>query len=406
MGKRDGSIATKIKERVVREFFRTHSYPKKNVVDDLITERPFDYSPAWEDTFFEAMRWSFNHHFSNCVFFKKLCGYRSFDASRLNSFQDVWDIPFILTDVFKNYKIETKTGDLLRAEFTSSGTSGKKSRIFLDIISGQRLLYTIYYIHQSLGLLGEGKANYLLISYNPAIDDTIGTSQTDVMMSYLVPSKSVFYALDTKGAGDITFLKNEAVENLHSFVSDGSPIRVLGFIHHICEIIKSYFMKYGVLKFPKDSFIVTGGGWKGPINPYGEDFDLFRFLKEHTTLDAANYRDLYTLNEHAVFYMECERHNKHIPNVSLACARSPRTLKRLDYGQTGLIHLYSPIIESSPLLSILTTDYGYVGKSCDCRLGGPYIKIVGRAGLTRGTTCAVTADKFIEKAEKKESIAV
>ena len=171
---------------------------------------------------------------------------------------------------------------------------------------------------------------------------------------------------------------------------------MLGFIHHICEVITGYRERYGKVLFPEKSFIISGGGWKIAGSPYGPSFNLYKFLEENTTMDPKNVRDLYTLIEHEVFYLECEDHNKHIPNVALACIRDARTLKKLPYGETGLVHLYSPLIESAPVLSILTTDYGQIGESCTCSIGGPFIKISGRAGVTKRTTCTLTAEQYIK----------
>ena len=386
-----------VRQRIIREFFRTISYRKKNVVDELITEHPYDFSPAWQNKFLEAMRCSFNHHYNNSDFYRKLCIQKGFDGSRIGSFEDIWEIPFILSDVFKTYAILTRTGDLLTNEMTSSGTSGRKSKIWLDKLSGQRLLYSLYQINRALGLLSSIPSNYVLMAYNPVLDETLGTTASDVIMSRLTPSREVFYGLDANKEGRVVFLRDRSVEKLRQFIEEGLPIRVLGFIHHICEVIKGYRERYGVAQFPEHSYIISGGGWKGVVNPCGASFDLYAFLKENTTLDLKNVRDLYTLIEHEVFYLECEDHNKHVPNVALACARSPRTLKRLGYNERGLIHLYSPLIESCPALSLLTTDYGYVGESCTCPIGGPYIKITGRAGVTKKVTCAFTADQYVKE---------
>jgi len=383
------------RERIVREFFRTTSYPRKNLVDIILTDRPFDFAHPWKDKFLEAMRWSFRHHYANSAFYQKLCIEKGFDEACIGSFDDIWDIPFVLSDVFKMYTIETKTPDPLRDEMSSSGTSERKSKIWLDRISGQRLMFSLYHINKALGLVGQKTSNYFLMAYNPALDETLGTTMSGIIMSYLTPRKGIFYGIDLDKEGQVGFLKDRSVEKLKEFLDEGLPIRMIGFIHHICEMIQSYRERYGRVIFPEDSYIISGGGWKG-ANPYGASFDLYRFLAEHTTLDPKNVRDLYTLIEHEIFYLECADHNKHIPNVAMACAREPRTLKRLSYGERGLIHLYSPLIESCPALSLLTTDYGYIGESCGCRIGGPYIKILGRAGVTKKATCAFTADQYVK----------
>ncbi len=389
------TVREKVKRRIIREFFNSHSYKKKDVVDDVITTYPYEFSPVCKNKFLEAMRVNFRHHKANSEFYGRLCEYKKFDEDRISSFDDIWDIPYILSDTFKFYNIETKTRDLLKTEFTSSGTSGRKSKITMNTISGQRLLNSVYLIYKTLGLASEKSANYLMMCYNPEVDNDVGTTNSDVIISCLTPRNDLFYALDTNKTGHMEFLKDQAVEKLREFINEGRPVRILGFVHHTCEVIMSYREKYGRVRFPEGSCILTGGGWKGARNPYGKNFDYFTFLEENTTIDPKNVRDLYTLIEHPVFYLECEQHHKHIPNVSLACVRDPRTLKKLPYGEAGLIHLFTPLVESCPILSILTTDYGYIEKSCPCSVGGPYIKVIGRAGMTKKVTCAFTADQFV-----------
>ncbi len=385
------------KQSILTEFFRTRSYPKKNIIDNILSDQPFSYNNKWEELFLEAMRWSLRHHINHSEFYQKLCSSRGFKPDNLRSFEDIWDIPYVLTDIFKFYSIDTKTDDSIKVEFTSSGTSGRKSRVVLDTISGQRLLYSTFEIYQSLGLVDfESSFNYLIATYNPLVAEEVATSNSDLIVSHFTSQKNIFYALDKKqNSEEIQFLLEEAVEKLLSFVNEGVPIRILGFPHHIVEILETYYSRYGKVEFPPKSYILTGGGWKSFSRSSKEKFNQWKFLESITNIPLENVRDVYSLVEHGITYLECEKHNKHIPNIALACARDPRSLLRLPSGEVGLIHLYTPIIESYPSLSILTTDYGVISESCPCAIGGPYLTITGRATLSRQATCALIAEQYI-----------
>lgn len=87
--------------------------------------------------------------------------------------------------------------------------------------------------------------------------------------------------------------------------------------------------------------------------------------------------------------------------MALVCARDPKTLEHLPDGQVGLLHLYTPVVESVPNLSLLTTDYGSVHPRCPCPLGGPYLTIVGRAAGAHGG-CAWTADQYLPHEDLQE----
>jgi len=389
-----------IKRAVYKDFFSTLTYPKKDIIDELITEHPFEYPAGWKDAFFKAMQFNFAYQFDNCEFYRKLCIRKGFDKTKLANFEDIWNIPFILSDIFKYYDLDTRSDDDLKIEFSSSGTSGRKSKVSVNRITGMRLLFMNYFIYKSLGLVSSGPpVNYLMMSYNPEIDSSISTTNSDIFVSYFAPPKNMFFVLDKDSSNKIVFLKDKTIEQLRRFIEEGAPIRVLGLIHYICEVILAYKLKYGKVCFPAGSYILHGGGWKSFANLYGHGFDLSVFLQENTNIDINNVRDVYGLNEHTIFYLECEKHNMHIPNTVLACARDPHNMQRLPFGAAGLIHLITPVIESYPGLSLLTTDYGSIGESCPCSIGGPYLKILGRAGITKKGTCALTAEQYINIAK-------
>ena len=263
--------------------------------------------------------------------------------------------------------------------------------------TGRRILFLNYFIYKEMGLVApDTPTNYLMFCPDPAVDSSVGTSNSDLFVSRLAPVKAMFFSLG-QDDGAMTFKKTEAVENLRRFVDKEDPIRMLGFMYHICEVILTYHQKYGKVNFPPGSYILYGGGWKNFAPQYGDNFDLFAFLKAHTNIDPKNVRDVYSLNEHGIFYLECEHHRKHIPNTAWVCSRDPQTLRRLPNGELGLLHLYTPVFESYPGLSLLTTDYGTAGERCACGRPGTYLEISGRAGLTKKTTCALTAEQLIRR---------
>lgn len=384
-----------IKKQVVEEFFKTLSYEKKNIVDELLNETPFVSNDKTRETFFLAVKESFIYQYNNSDFFRKFCTLKKFSPENIIQYEDLKKIPPILTDIFKVYELSTSTDDTTKVDFTSSGTSGKKSHISIDLLSGRRLLYSTFHIYKDMGILSENKVNYLMMTYNPNTEDSLATSNSDVIVSYFAPANKTFYAIDVEN-GEIAFLLDKAVDCLRNFVLDGLPIRILGFPHHTVKVIESYTKKFGKLIVPESSFILTGGGWKGFDKLYKENFDFKNFIEMHTTFDFKNVRDVYSLVEHGVVYLDCENHKKHIPSISQVYVRDPKTLAVLNNNEEGLLQLMTPLFDSYPNLSILTTDFGYVSSGCSCGRGTPYLHITGRASLSKIATCALTADQLIE----------
>lgn len=391
-------VTEKVKAAEFHRLLVTGSYPRKNVSDDVVRPDIFDYSPEQKERLFQAMRHNFMHHYTHSDYYRKRCIREDFSPEKLVAFEDIWNIPYILSDVFKHYDVTTRSRMGVKARFSSSGTSGKRSWVVYNRLTGRRILFLNYYIYKALGLVDhQTSTNYLMMCVDPNIDSNVGTSNSDMFVSHLAPKRDMFFALGGDGSGGVSFLKDEAVEKLRRYIAQGSPVRILGFMHHTCEVILSYHAKYGRVVFPDNSFILYGGGWKNFAAKYAADFDLKAFLTTYTNIDFAHVRDVYSLNEHGIFYLECEHHHKHVPNLALVCVRDPKTLERLPLGATGLIHLYTPVFDSYPGISILTTDYGSLEESCACGRAGPYLKIHGRAGITKKTTCAMTSEQYIKK---------
>jgi phenylacetate-coenzyme A ligase PaaK-like adenylate-forming protein len=383
-----------IKQHVIESFFRTLSYERKNSIDTILTETPFVETEETKGDFLLAMKESLLYQQANSPFFKAFCEHKKFSLEDLLSFEDLKKVPFLITDIFKTYSVSTNTNDNALVNFTSSGTSGKKSHIALNAISGSRLLYSTYYIYKNMGLVSEIKTNYLMMTYNPDVEDAMATSNSDVIVSLFAPAHTMFYALDIKNK-EMTFLVDEAVEQLRSYVIENIPIRILGFPHHTVEVLKKYTSKYGTCVFPENSYILTGGGWKGFEKLYGKDFDALEFIRNNTNLPLSNLRDVYSFVEHGVDYLDCEHHNKHVPNVSHVYIRNPKTLAILADGEEGLLQFISPVCESYPNMSLLTTDFGYLNHNCPCGRDTAYITITRRASLSKTATCALTADELL-----------
>lgn len=364
-------------------------------VDALVGEDAFARPPGWPEAFLRAMRWSAAYQAARSPFYGRLAEARGFTPARLAACEDPFDLPWVLADVFKRHALDTPTGDRVTSELRSSGTSGERSRILLDRTSARRLIRATRAVYASLGLVRPEPASCLLMSYDVATAPELATGNADALVAALTPCRERFHALAVGPGGRAVFRLDEAVAALRAFVAAGAPVRILGFPHHACETIREYARVHGRLVLPEHSCLLTGGGWKGFAARYAADFDRFAFLAAHTSLAPSQVRDAYSLVEHPISYVECERHRLHVPNVADACARDPRSLRRLAHGEAGLLQLVTPLVDSAPNLSVLTTDLGEVHPGCDCGRDGPWIRLLGRAGRLQRPTCALTASEAV-----------
>jgi hypothetical protein len=78
--------------------------------------------------------------------------------------------------------------------------------------------------------------------------------------------------------------------------------------------------------------------------------------------------------------------------------RDVKTLKPLNYGETGFLQFITPYITSVPVHSVLMNDLArlYPGKECGCGIKSPYFEIIGRAGTSKNKSCAVAAAELMK----------
>ena len=364
-------------------------------VDFLYHFDSFNKDANWKNAFLSAMHETISKQEINYRFYHDLMSLSEFEINSLKSFDDISRIPYITSGVLKKFNLSSTETEKHALHVTSSGTSGQKVNISLDETSLVRIVSGILKIYSEMGLASGESNNYLFAGYSPSASNGAGTAGTDQVVSHLTPRGDTFYALDFDENGKTVFLKKQAVEQLRNYVEAGLPIRVLGFLHYTCEIIKSYFEKYGVLKFPENSYILSGGGWKEFAKEYGNDFNIYDYLGQITNLQASSIRDSYSLVEHPVLYVACEKNKLHVSALAHVVIRDVKTMNELEYGQSGLVQLFTPILQSYPSASLMTSDIGSLEKGCSCGRSGDVLKIEGRGGSVKQMTCALNAEQYL-----------
>lgn len=181
-------------------------------------------------------------------------------------------------------------------------------------------------------------------------------------------------------------------ETLQRFARSDYSTRILGFPAHLYKIIKDFDIK---LNLGQDSWVQTGGGWKGMADEEIPKSAFRDFISQRLGIPLKNIRDIFGMVEHGIGYLDCEKGNLHIPNYSRVYVRSPHDLSILPEGEQGLLHLVCSYNTSYPSVSLLTTDWGRVG-TCDCAIGGPTLELLGRAGIAKHKGCAVTAAELLQ----------
>lgn len=359
----------------------------------------YHLTPEKDAWFVDAMRAAVAHHRVANAYYGALCDRVGFDERTLQSPSDLPRVPHVFVNVLKRHELLSIAREDIALNLTSSGTTGQKSQIFFDKDSLARGLAMVEACFGANGLVNrQQEANYLVFAHDPAHAGQRGTTYTDNYLTGLTAQREVYYALQWSAAlNDWEFRLEETNAKLEAFAASGLPLRVIGFPAFLHRTI-AYRREQGLppLDFGRDSYVLTGGGWKKNEK---EAIAKDAFIAEIETalgIPGGNLRDGYGLVEHAVPYLECAEHRFHVPHFARAFARDVDTLAPLPPGETGFLNLVTPYLLSMPAISLLTSDLAVVHEHCPCGRNTATIEILGRAGTRKNKGCAITAAQLLK----------
>lgn len=362
--------------------------------EKLLNSNPFEFSEASRALFLNSFKENALHHYENHTFTKRLWDKLGFHPSSIKTEEDLAKVPGTMVHLYKEHELRTaKTEDLVLT-LTSSGTGGQKSQQFLDQRSLDNVKKLALTIHQSLGMASEKEYNYLCFTYDPQVANDLGTAFTDELLTNFTGKKEVYYAIQWQEVKQDFVLNEEGVvETLKRFAASGISTRILGFPALLFEVIEKHNIQ---LDLGPDSWLQTGGGWKGKADKEIPKQEFRKFIEERLGIPQKNQRDLFGMVEHGIPYVDCELGNLHIPNYARVYVRSPHDLSLRPKGERGLLHFLCSYNFSYPAPSLLTTDYGRVGE-CACGIKGDVLILEGRAGVSKHKGCALKALELLEK---------
>jgi hypothetical protein len=225
-------------------------------------EEAFDFSNDNKQLFFQSMKEMFEFHYANSIVFKGICQQYGFSTSNLKSFDDIQHIPHILVTAFKNYKLLSVDEKEIFLSLTSSGTQGQKSQTNLDKLSFDRQSFMRTAIVKSQKISSANPVNYLVFSYSPQTSGQKGAAHTFQKYTEFAPANERYFALQGSSELDVSFDVNAAIDQLIKFYESGLPLRVVGFLAFSFTTFREMEKRGIALKFPSESLLLTGGGWK------------------------------------------------------------------------------------------------------------------------------------------------
>ena len=362
----------------------------------------FVYSKLYDHTgtdflFVNAIRKNTAYHRRHCPAYAAILSQQKLNLRKIKAVNDLYKIPVLPTLYLKNHKLWSMSEEKIFWKATSSGTRGKKSQIGFDFKS---LSYGAFMVIRAAAyhkLLSLKPVNYIILGYKPDHSNHSIASKAAFGATFFAPAIHLEYALNPTSGGyqpDLKGPKNAILK----YARQPFPVRLIGFPAYTYFLLNE-FKKDGIhLKLHPDSMVLLGGGWKEFDTEKVDKAELYTLITDVLGIPEKNCREFYGAIEHPIIYYSCKNHHFHVPSYSRVIVRDVKTLLPVKNGTIGLINLLTPMVESMPLVSIMTDDLGILhdGNECGCGINTPYFEVIGRVGIHDIKTCAAGANELLE----------
>lgn len=343
-------------------------------------------------------------HYNNCEEYRRFLQRKGFSRKRILKLRSPQELPFLPTLYLKHHRLVSVPEKKIKVNTTSSGTSGNKSMVGFDLKSlwaGLGMVLAMGKRHKLFSLMPN---HYIILGYEYNRRDSRIIMKTTYGQTWFTPALSKTYALSYEN-GSYVLKLDEVKGQLSRLSRQNFPVRISGFPFHAWRLLNQ-MKKEGIrLRLPKGSLMTFGGGWKQHYAEKTDKNTLYRLVYEVLGIPEENCREYFGAAEHPVMYCTCSNHHFHMPIYARAVIRDTDTYEPVPFGTPGLVNLITPMMNSAPLVSVMTDDLGILhkGSSCGCGIQTPYLEILGRAGVEDITTCAAGAETILKDAMEEKA---
>jgi len=358
---------------------------------------PYDLAGT-DHLFLQAAADNCAWHIRRCPSYQTICRETGFSPESLQSIERLKDIPPLPTLFFKRHALFSMPQWRMPMKVTSSGTSGHFSQVGFDwgcLFAEIPMVLRLGFRH---GLVSPKPANCVVLGYQPNRHNRTGVTRTMYGLTWFSPPLRRTYALRWRDGSYVPDLDG-AAQALKRFSRSPFPTRIVGFPSYLWFGLRRMKEMGLAAALPPGSKILLAGGWKQHFAQEVEKSRLYTLAHEVLGISEDHIHEFFGAVEHPIFYNACSRHRFHIPIYARVLIRDVHTLEPLPMGQIGLVNLISPLINGTPVTSVITDDLGFLepGEACGCGISSPTLTILGRVGLTDITTCAAGAAQLLGK---------
>lgn len=311
------------------------------------------------------------HHLKENEFYRRYCSIFFKDEGGVG--RGIEALPYLPVRLFKELALKSIPDSEVYKMMTSSGTTGLKSKIFLDKRTAQ--LQTRGLKESFQAALGKDRKPFLVIdSENTIKDRSSFSARTAAINGFRMFSKSISFCLKKDLSLDI-----EALVSFHEEHRDNEVV-IFGFTFLIWDKLYKELAKRNIKLDFSNAVVLHGGGWK-KLAAEAVDNEAFN-AELKTVLNCKRVVNYYGMIEQTgSIYFECSAGNLHASNGGDFLIRNKSDLTVAKKGDSGLIQVFSDIQFSYPGGSLLTEDVGLcVSDYGQCPCGDPSkgLRILGR----------------------------
>ena len=188
---------------------------------------PYDL-PSTDQLFLQATADCCAFHMARCPQYRAIAEHLGFSPDQLRTMDDLVRVPMLPTLFFKRHALFSMPKWRMGMKVTSSGTSGKFSRVGFDwgaIFAEIPMVLKLGWRH---GLVSPRPANYVVLGYKPHRENSTGVTRTMFGLTFFAPPLRRFYALRMEGGQYVPDLDG-AARALAQFARSPFPTRIVGF---------------------------------------------------------------------------------------------------------------------------------------------------------------------------------
>ena len=348
--------------------------------------------------FLQAIEENVRFHYHSCPEYQKIAQAQGFSPRPLQNEEDLAQLPFLPTILFKRHDLRSMEGKKFLLTATSSGTGGRPSSIQFDmdgLFCGLRMVLRLGRYHH---LFSPVPTNYIVMGYKPRRDNHAAAVKTAFGATLFAPAVRRRYALlyrDGKYVPDL----DGVIQSIISYSRSSLPTRFMGFPSYTYFVLRRMEEQGITVKLKTGSKIMLGGGWKQFYTQQVDKKALYVLAERVLGVPEQAFVEFFGAVEHPILYCSCPNHHFHIPVYSRIIIRDVHTLQPLPYGCPGLVNLITPMVNAAPLTSVMTDDLGVLHEpdSCGCGISSPWLELLGRVGLKGLKTCAAGAAELLSE---------